>query len=114
MFAIMIFAVGVMGLLTALQTSVDTARRFNREAAVAVSIQNRMAELKHGDFPGPGVETDGPDEIGVTYTREIEPLALHNRHGVGLHRMFLVRIRAEWGAEERKDALTTEVYVYRP
>lgn len=114
MFAVMIFAIGVLGLLSALQTSVEAAGRFNREAAVSISIQNRLAELQHEEFPGPGVETDGPDEIGVTYTREIEPLTLHNRHGQGLARLFLVRIRAEWGGGEEKDHLTAEVYVYRP
>lgn len=114
MLAVMIFAIAVLGLLTALQSSVDAANSFNREAAVTVALQSRLVEIEQGEFPGPGVEREGPDEMGVVYTRSIEPLTLHNRHGRTLPRLYRVQITAAWGSEEDEDNLTAEVYVYRP
>lgn len=114
MLAVMIFAIAVLGLLTALQSSVDAASSFNREAAITLSLQNRLVEIEQGEFPGAGLEREGPDEMGVVYTREIEPLALVNRRGRTLPRLYRVKLTAAWGSEEDEDNMTAEVYVYRP
>jgi hypothetical protein len=57
---------------------------------------------------------NGPDELGVTYTREIEPLELQNRDGRVLPRMYRLKITATWGSDEAPETQTAEVYVHKP
>ena len=114
MLAVMVFAVAVLGLLSALHTSVDAAARFNREAMVAIALQNQLAEAKEEAWTGPGTETNGPDELGVIYTRDIEPLELQNRDGRTLDRLYRLKITAVWGSGEAEETQTAEVYVHKP
>ena len=112
MLAVTVFSIGVLGLLTALNTTVDAAKGFDREAQVALALQNQLAEAREAEWTGPGVETEGPDELGVTYTREIEPLDLQNRDGRPLDRLYRLKITASWGAEGNEETQVAEVYVY--
>ena len=110
----MVFAIAVLGLLSALHTTVDAATGFNRESQVALSLQNQLAEAREAPFDGPGTETDGPDELGVTYTKEIEALQLQNRDGKRLDRLYRLRITAAWGSDDAPETQMAEVYVYKP
>ncbi len=114
MLAVTVFAIAVLGLLSALHTTVDAATGFNREAQVALSLQNQLAEAREEPWTGPGSETNGPDELGVMYTKEIEPLELQNRDGHALDRMYRLKITATWGAGDTEETQTAEVYVHKP
>ncbi len=112
MLAVTVFAIAVVGLLSALGTTVDAATAFNREAQVAFALQNQLAEAREEPWTGPGSETTGPDELGVTYTREIEPLELPNGDGPPLDRMYRLRITAQWGSADQEQTEMAEVYIH--
>ena len=113
MLAVMIFGIAVLGLLTALRTTIETAHSFDMEGKIALSIQNQLAEAKEIDFKA-GTETDGPDEMGVLYTRDIAPLQLENQNGHSLNGLYSIRITATWGLCGPDQTQTAEVYVYKP
>ena len=111
MLAVMIFALAVVGLLTALNTTIGSVSAFNRQAQVRQALQTRLAEAREIDF-AEGSTSSEPDEWGVTYTTDITPLDLQNRDGRLLDHLYSLRITANWsqGGEDETD--TAEVYVY--
>ncbi|MEI6350153.1 MAG: type II secretion system protein [Verrucomicrobiota bacterium] len=111
MLAVMIFAIAVVGLLTALSTTIGSAAAFNREAQVRMALQTRLAEARVIDF-AEGATTSDPDEMGVIYTTEITPLELQNGEGRPLDHLYSLRITANWTQGGEEEAQTAEVYVY--
>ena len=113
MLAVMIFGIAVLGLLTSLSTTIETAGSFAREGKIALSMQTQLAEAKEIDFE-PGTQTDGPDEMGVLYTRDITPLQMENENGQSLDGLYSIRITAVWGLGGPDQTQTAEIYVYKP
>lgn len=97
-----IFCFAVLGLLYALDVSVDAARDLQRQKAVHSQLENRLARLS---LPPLKERFKSMEEGGIKYTEEIRPEAVKSA-GVNVAGYWRVRVLAEWetgGQAERWD-----------
>ena len=95
-----IFALAVLGLLHALNVTVDTARDIQRQKEIRRNLESRVARLS-GNPLNPFSSTD--EQKGVLYTEEVRPEPLKSRDLAILSGYWIVKVRAEWrdGADSR-------------
>lgn len=98
-----VFCFAVLGLLYALEVSVDASRELQREKAVRTQLENRLARLS---LPPLKALSRAVEADGVKYTEEIQSEPVKS-DGVDLVGYWRVRVLAQWqagGETERWDA----------
>jgi len=98
-----IFCFAVLGLLYALEVSVDASRELQRQKAVRTQLENRLARLS---LPPLKALSRSVEADGVKYTEEIQSEPVKSG-GVDITGYWRVRVLAEWkagGEAERWDA----------
>jgi type II secretion system protein I len=91
--AVGIFAFAALGLLLALERSMDGARTMQRDSLVRNGLQNRLASLSVGSLrPISQDET----ENGVAYHMEVQREEVTNDQKTILRGFWRIKVRAEW------------------
>jgi prepilin-type N-terminal cleavage/methylation domain-containing protein len=95
-----IFALAVLGLLHALNVTVDTARDIARQKEIRRNVESRMARLS-GVTLNPFSATT--ENAGVRYTEEVRPEPIKSQNLTVIPGYWIVKVRADWrdGADER-------------
>lgn len=91
--ALGIFAFAVIGLMMALEHTVDAARLTQREGAVRNGIENRLARLSVGRLrPLVNEETIG----GVTFFEKVDREEMRSIENVELPGFWRISVTAQW------------------
>lgn len=108
--AVGIFAFAAIGLLIALEGTLDGARLTQREAEVRQGLANRMARLSVGPIRP---VNDKDVENGVTYTVRVEREEVTNASETLLRGFWRFTARAEWSTSSGPQDWTISHLVYR-
>lgn len=91
--ALGIFAFAVIGLMMALEQTVDAARFTQKDAAVRNGIENRLARLSVGRLR----PLTNEEEIGgVTFLEKVDREEIQNEDNVDLPGFWRIRVTARW------------------
>ena len=95
-----IFALAVLGLLHALNVTVDTARDIARQKEIRRNVESRIACLS-GVTLNPFSATT--EDSGVRYTEEVRPEPIKSQNLTVIPGYWIVKVQADWrdGADER-------------
>lgn len=111
--ALSIFAIAVVGLAKALNTTLEVGNIMNRDYAVRVGLQSFVEEVKRKAVSD--MATTAADErLGVTYTSTVEPLSITvPRSGAQLSDVYRLKASAVYtvGSEQRDE--TIELWLYQ-
>lgn len=111
--ALSIFAIAVVGLAKALNTTLEVGNIMNRDYAVRVGLQSFVEEVKRKAVSD--MATSAADErLGVTYTSTVEPLSITvPRSGAQLSDVYRLKASAVYtvGSEQRDE--TIELWLYQ-
>lgn len=108
--AVGIFAFAAIGLLLALESTLDGARLTQREADVRHGLSNRMARLS----VGPARPVNDKDvENGVAYTVRAEREEVTNASQTMLRGFWRFTVTAEWTTSTGPQDWTISHLVYR-
>ena len=110
--ALSMFAIGVLGLARALNTSVEVANILNKDQRVRIGMRSFLEEVRRK--PLSEMSTTYTDvATGVTYTTAIERVALTTTRGEILADLYNLKVIATFvaGSEQREESV--DVYVYK-
>jgi type II secretory pathway pseudopilin PulG len=111
--ALGMFALGVLGLARALNTSVEVANILNRDQRVRVGLRSFLEEVRRKPLAEMSVSL--ADAVtGVTYTSSTEPVVLTTTRGGQLSDMYKLTVTAGYavGGETREESVF--LYVHKP
>lgn len=110
--ALSMFAIGVLGLARALNTSLDVANILNKDQRVRIGMRSFLEEMRRKPLSEmAGSYTDVAS--GVTYTSAIERLALTTTRGETLSDLYDLKVIATYTAGNEQREETVDVYVYK-
>ncbi len=110
--ALSMFAIGVLGLARALNTSMEVANILNKDQRVRIGMRSFLEEVRRKPLSEMSASmTDEP--TGVTYTSSIERVALTTTRGDVLSDLYDLKVVATYtvGSEQREESV--DVYVYK-
>lgn len=108
--AVGIFALAAMGLMLALESTLDGARATQREAEVRSGLANRLARLAVGP-PRAGRSED--KENGIAYRSEMDREEVTNSQRTILRGFWRLRVTAEWSTSDGPQKWTASHLIYR-
>jgi type II secretory pathway pseudopilin PulG len=117
MIALVVFSFAVVGLITALSSSMEASTTMQKDRQLRFALQTHIAMMKtrqvlFGENTYPVGDT--PFEV----VEKVEPLdATIDAPNVGkisLDKMFIVHLTCRRAGDTKGDALEEEVYVYQP
>lgn len=111
--ALGMFAMGVLGLARALNTSVEVANILNRDQRVRVVLRSFLEEVRRKPLAEMSVSV-ADAATGVTYTSSAEPVVLTTTRGGTLSDLYNLTVTASYavGGETREESVS--VYVHKP
>lgn len=110
MIALAVFAFAALGLMLALQTTIDAARMSDRSAEVRNGIENRLARLSVGRLrPLANKETIG----GVTFSEKVDRETVRNEENSALSGFWRLSVTAEWSDPSGGQKWDVSHLVYR-
>ncbi|HYF34893.1 MAG TPA: hypothetical protein VD994_06330 [Prosthecobacter sp.] len=113
MIALSIFAIAVLGLAKALNTSIEVANILNKDQRIRVGMRSFLEEMRRK--PLEQMATSMTDPVSeVTYASTVERVALTTTQGSTLNDLYDLRVVASYavGGEMREE--TVSVYVHKP
>lgn len=111
--ALSMFAIGVLGLARALNTSLDVANILNKDQRVRIGMRSFLEEMRRKPLSEmAGSITDVPS--GVTYTSTIERVAITTTRGETLNDLYDLKVIATYTAGNEQREESVDVYVYKP
>ncbi|WP_133794039.1 type IV pilus modification PilV family protein [Prosthecobacter fusiformis] len=111
--ALSMFAIGVLGLARALNTSMEVANILNKDQRVRIGMRSFLEEVRRK--PLNEMSTTYTDvAIGVTYTSAVERVALTTTRGEILEDLYNLKIVATFVAGNDQQEESVDVYVYKP
>ncbi len=111
--ALGMFAIGVLGLARALNTSVEVANILNRDQRVRIGLRSFLEEVRRKPLAEMTVSV--ADAVtGVTYTSSAEPVVLTTTRGGQLSDLYNLTVTASYtvGGETREESVS--LYVHKP
>lgn len=105
-----IFCFAVLGLLYALEVSVDAARELRRQKSVRTQLENRLARLS---LPPLKEFFAVVEEEGVKYTESVRPETVRT-DGVEIPGYWRVRVLAEWKVSRDEQQWDVSHLVWKP
>jgi prepilin-type N-terminal cleavage/methylation domain-containing protein len=108
--AVGIFAFAAMGLMMALDASLDGARSTQREADVRNGLENRLARYSSGPLRA---GEDDEEENGVQYHAEIGREEVTKSDRTILRGFWRVRVTAKWSDSRGPQQWTLSHLLYR-
>lgn len=111
--ALGMFAIGVLGLARALNTSVEVANILNRDQRVRIGLRSFLEEVRRKPLAEMTVSV--ADAVtGVTYTSSAEPVVLTTTRGGQLSDLYNLTVTASYavGGEAREESVS--LYVHKP
>lgn len=110
--ALSMFAIGVLGLAGALNTSMEVANILNKDQRVRIGMRSFLEEVRRK--PLSEMSTTYTDvATAVTYTSSIERLALTTTRGEVLQDLYNLKIVASYAAGNEQREESVDVYVYK-
>ncbi|MFC5454134.1 type IV pilus modification PilV family protein [Prosthecobacter fluviatilis] len=111
--ALTIFSIAVLGLVKALNMTLQTANLLRRDQLIRIGMRNVFEELRNK--PLAKMSTTITDTtFGITYTSSTEALSLKTTNGGVLSDMYKLTIHATSSFDGVAQEDTLEVYVYKP
>ncbi|HCN79066.1 MAG TPA: hypothetical protein DIT13_18020, partial [Verrucomicrobiales bacterium] len=111
--ALSMFAIGVLGLARALNTSMEVANILNKDQRVRIGMRSFLEEVRRK--PLAEMSTTFTDAAsGVTYTSTAERIVLNTTRGGTLSDMYNLKITAAYSVGDEQREETVSVYVYKP
>lgn len=111
--ALTIFSIAVLGLVKALNMTLQTANLLRRDQLIRIGMRNMFEELRNK--PLAKMSTTITDAtFGITYTSSTEALSLKTTNGGVLSDMYKLTIHATSSFDGVEQEDTLEVYVYKP
>jgi len=111
--ALSMFAIGVLGLARALNTSMEVANILNKDQRVRIGMRSFLEEVRRK--PLNEMSTTYTDvATGVTYTSSVERVALTTTRGSTLDDLYNLKIVATFVAGSDQQEESVDVYVYKP
>lgn len=111
--ALTIFSIAVLGLVKALNMTLQTANLLRRDQLIRIGMRNVFEELRNK--PLAKMSTTITDTtFGITYTSSTEALSLKTTNGGVLSDMYKLTIHATSSFDGVEQEDTLEVYVYKP
>ena len=111
--ALGMFAIGVLGLARALNTSVEVANILNRDQRVRIGLRSFLEEVRRKPLAEITVSV-ADAATGVTYTSSAEPVVLTTTRGGQLSDLYNLTVTASYavGGETREESVS--LYVHKP
>lgn len=111
--ALGMFAIGVLGLARALNTSVEVANILNRDQRVRVGLRSFLEEVRCKPLTEMTVSV-ADAATGVTYTSSTERVVLTTTRGGQLSDLYNLTVTASYavGGEAREESVS--LYVHKP
>ena len=111
--ALGMFAIGVLGLARALNTSVEVANILNRDQRVRIGLRSFLEEVRRKPLAEMSVSV-ADAATGVTYTSSTEPVVLTTTRGGQLSDLYNLTVTASYavGGEAREESVS--LYVHKP
>ncbi len=111
--ALSMFAIGVLGLARALNTSMEVANILNKDQRVRIGMRSFLEEVRRK--PLAEMSTTFTDAAsGVTYTSTAERIVLNTTRSGTLSDMYNLKITAAYSVGDEQREETVSVYVYKP
>ena len=113
MIALTIFAIAVLGLAKALNTSIEVANILNKDQRVRVGMRSFLEEVRRKPLEQMAMSMTDPVSE-VTYASTVERVALTTTRGATLADLYDLKVVATYvvGADTRTETLS--VYVHKP
>jgi prepilin-type N-terminal cleavage/methylation domain-containing protein len=109
--AITLFSMVAVGAAAALSALADAVTQARLEAHVRQHLATEL-NLIRGQQLNVGSSKSEPDELGVIYERNIEPLELKNLDDEPLANLHRITVRAVWPKDMKREPVTAEVFFY--
>jgi Tfp pilus assembly protein PilV len=113
MIALTIFAISVLGLARALNTSMEVANILNKDQRVRLGMRSFLEEVRRKPLEQMAASfTDA--QSGVTYASAVERITLTTTQGSTLNDLYELKVVASYlvGMETRQE--TVSIYVHKP
>lgn len=110
--ALGIFGIAVVGMMAALNGTLDSAREARREQLVRQAIENRLAELEGGDIRE-GERVTGEKSPAITITESVRREPVHSGRE-RLEGFWRIRVTAAWQDRGEWRSEEASVLRYRP
>ena len=113
--ALTVFAVVSLGLVMALDQSLDAATDRNRADEATRGLRNQM-ELLQGSvlIPGSRELTGNVGPVGAVYRLEVQAVPLTDQRKQPLLGLYRATVTAEWQADHRVERRAISQMVYQP
>lgn len=108
--AVAVFAFAALGLLLALDSTIDGSRETLRDAKVREGLQSRLASLSVGSLRA--LSEDEVDD-GVTYHMDVEREEVTNDEKTLLRGFWRLKVRADWTSSGSPQTWEVSHLVYR-
>lgn len=109
--ALGIFAMGVLGLMLALQATVQGATSVQRENEIRAQLESRLARLSVGPLQE---FAEGTEFEGTSYGEEVLREEVTNSEATVLNGFWRVRVVARWQQEGAEQEWVASHLVYQP
>ena len=111
--ALSMFAIGVLGLARALNTSMTVANILVKDQRVRIGMRSFLEEMRRKPLAEvTGTITDPVS--GVTYTSSLERVALSTTRGETLSDLYNMKVTASYSVGDEIREESVDVYVYKP
>lgn len=111
--ALSIFAIAVLGLARALNTSLEVSNILNKDSRVRIGMRSFMEEVRRK--PLAEMTASQTDAVsGVTYASSMEPVSLTTTSGTTLTDLYNLKVTATYSAGNEIREESVDVYVYKP
>jgi prepilin-type N-terminal cleavage/methylation domain-containing protein len=111
--ALGIFAMAVVGAMTALNSVLGAAREARLSAAVRTQMENRLAVLQ-GEELKEWERTVSGDTLGIVFKESLRREKVIGKEGKTLNGFWRATVIAQWELDGEKGEETAEFLRYRP
>jgi type II secretory pathway pseudopilin PulG len=111
--AMAVFATVVVGLVLALDASLDAAKARNEADAAIRGLENQM-ELLHAGRVNPVDKDLDDDGSGLTYHLTIEPEQMQDQKNQPVAGMYRATVTVKWGSGKDSNERSLSELIYQP
>lgn len=112
--ALMIFAVAIVGLVQALNTTLDVTNTFERDAMVRQALRSFAAEVQVERDLG-SMRREEFDELrDIRFTSEVEQLSLSSEGRRSLRNLYELTVTATYPTRGGERQEVMQIYLHRP
>ena len=112
--ALMIFGIAIVGLVQALNSTLDVTNAFERDAMVRQALRSFAAEVQVERDIRSMAREEHDEERDIRFTSEVEQLALASEGRRPLSNMYELTVTANYGTSSGERQEVVQMYIHRP